>query len=229
MLEISRRPTDPVRLGRPTSTTLVVANPSSRTVTGLLRDAWQPTAGATANRFPGRRPVTGAPLRTPLQPVRRGGLARARRHRPRSRASRAGLASADDRRAVWSGRCRRSSPASTFRRDWRGCATSTAGRRCGCAVRARSSTPCGSTCRATTSARSTGGRRHATVTWSSAPGSPKRDSWLTARTRSSPSRSPASRPPVTGLRQTTRPARAPAAMSGVRQAQRQPRRVAPLR
>ena len=31
VLEISRRPTDPVRLGRPTSTTLVVANPSGRT------------------------------------------------------------------------------------------------------------------------------------------------------------------------------------------------------
>ena len=52
VLEISRRPTDPVRLGRPTSTTLVVANPSGRTVTGVLRDAWQPTAGASANRFP---------------------------------------------------------------------------------------------------------------------------------------------------------------------------------
>ena len=44
-LEISRRPTAPVRQGEPTSSTLVVANPSGRRFTGVLRDAWQPTAG----------------------------------------------------------------------------------------------------------------------------------------------------------------------------------------
>jgi len=75
VLEISRRPTDPVRLGSPTSTTLVVANPSGRTVTGVLRDAWQPTAGASANRFPIRlTPGDRVLLRTALQPVRRGDL-----------------------------------------------------------------------------------------------------------------------------------------------------------
>ena len=75
LLEVTRRPTDPVRLGTPTSSTLLVANPSTRTVTGRLRDAWQPTAGARQNRFalrltPGDRVL----LRTPLQPVRRGDL-----------------------------------------------------------------------------------------------------------------------------------------------------------
>jgi uncharacterized protein (DUF58 family) len=75
VLEIARRPTSPVRLGDPTSSTLVVANPSGRTLKGLLRDAWQPTAGARDNRFrisltPGDRVL----LRTPLRPVRRGDL-----------------------------------------------------------------------------------------------------------------------------------------------------------
>jgi uncharacterized protein (DUF58 family) len=74
-LEISRRVTAPVRLGEPTSSTLVVHNPSRRTIAGMLRDAWQPTAGARDNRFrlrltPGDRVL----LRTPLQPVRRGDL-----------------------------------------------------------------------------------------------------------------------------------------------------------
>lgn len=74
-LEVARRETAPVRLGTPTSSTLVVANPTTRTVTGLLRDAWQPTAGADDNRFrlrlaPGDRVL----VRTPLLPVRRGDL-----------------------------------------------------------------------------------------------------------------------------------------------------------
>ncbi len=52
LLEITRRPTAPVRMGDPTSSTLVVANPTGRRFTGILRDAWQPTAGAHGNRFP---------------------------------------------------------------------------------------------------------------------------------------------------------------------------------
>ena len=73
-LEISRRSTDPVRMTYPTSSTLLAVNPSSRTVTGVLRDAWQPTAGATANRFPLRlTPGDRVLLHTPLRPVRRGG------------------------------------------------------------------------------------------------------------------------------------------------------------
>ena len=75
VLEMRRRPTPPVRLGHPTGSTLVVANPSNRRVVGVLRDAWQPTAGARDNRFrlqlsAGDRVL----LRTPLQPARRGDL-----------------------------------------------------------------------------------------------------------------------------------------------------------
>ena len=75
LLEVTRRPTAPVRLGEPTSSTLVVANPTGRRVTGLLRDAWQPTAGAHDNRFPLRlTPGDRVLLHTPLRPVRRGDL-----------------------------------------------------------------------------------------------------------------------------------------------------------
>ncbi len=75
VLEISRREIAPVRLGHPTSATLLVVNPSDRTVTGLLRDAWQPTAGAHDNRFPLRlTPGDRVLLHTPLLPVRRGDL-----------------------------------------------------------------------------------------------------------------------------------------------------------
>ena len=35
-----------VRLGEPCEVTLVVANPGRRTVRGLVRDAWPPSAGA---------------------------------------------------------------------------------------------------------------------------------------------------------------------------------------
>ena len=50
-LEVTRRPgAAPVRQGQTTSTALVVANPGRRRVRGLLRDAWQPSAGATGNR-----------------------------------------------------------------------------------------------------------------------------------------------------------------------------------
>ena len=74
-LEIVRRPTAPVRMGQPTASTLVVANPTGRTVTGILRDAWQPTAGAHDNRFPLRlTPGDRVLLRTPMRPVRRGDL-----------------------------------------------------------------------------------------------------------------------------------------------------------
>ncbi len=74
-LRVSRRPVGSVRLGYPTETTLVVVNESSRTVRATLRDAWQPTAGASDNRHrvrlpPGDRTM----LRTPLLPRRRGDL-----------------------------------------------------------------------------------------------------------------------------------------------------------
>ncbi|MEZ5097397.1 MAG: DUF58 domain-containing protein [Nocardioides sp.] len=74
-LELSRLPLEPVRLGEPTQTTLVVANGGRRRLTGLVRDAWQPTAGATDNRH--RVRLTAGDrvlLTTRLRPVRRGDL-----------------------------------------------------------------------------------------------------------------------------------------------------------
>jgi uncharacterized protein (DUF58 family) len=74
-LALERTPTAPVRLGQPTETALHVTNTGRRRMRGILRDAWQPTAGASGNRHrlalgPGDR----ATLRTPLQPRRRGDL-----------------------------------------------------------------------------------------------------------------------------------------------------------
>lgn len=72
-LEVTRRPVGQVRQGGTTSTELVVANPLDRRVRGVLRDAWQPSAGATGNRHrldlaAGDQVV----LRTGLTPTRRG-------------------------------------------------------------------------------------------------------------------------------------------------------------
>ncbi|WP_110240780.1 DUF58 domain-containing protein [Nocardioides gilvus] len=74
-LAVTRTPTSPVRLGEPTSTTLLVRNTSRRRVDGLARDAWQPTAGATENRHRLRlRGDDRVLLTTPLLPSRRGDL-----------------------------------------------------------------------------------------------------------------------------------------------------------
>jgi uncharacterized protein (DUF58 family) len=74
-LSFERAATAPVRTGSPAETALAVRNDGRRTVHGVVRDAWQPTAGATGNRHdlalrPGRRTV----LRTALLPRRRGDL-----------------------------------------------------------------------------------------------------------------------------------------------------------
>lgn len=74
-LAFVRRPSPSVRMGHPAQTRLVVSNDSTRTVRGVVRDAWQPTAGATDDRHrirlsPGDRAV----LDTPLLPRRRGDL-----------------------------------------------------------------------------------------------------------------------------------------------------------
>lgn len=74
-LDVVRRPTPAVRTGDPAETLLVVENVGRRRVHGVLRDAWQPSAGATGNRHrlrlaPGRRTL----LTTPLLPRRRGDL-----------------------------------------------------------------------------------------------------------------------------------------------------------
>ena len=72
-IELSRTVPARVRLGETVQATLVVTNPGSRRVTGVLRDAWQPSAGAVSTRsrisIPGgeRRAVT-----TTLTPFRRG-------------------------------------------------------------------------------------------------------------------------------------------------------------
>src|SRR5690606_37665476 len=74
-LEVSRRPPGTVRLGDRAQSVLVVHNAGSRTVRAVVRDAWQPSAGASGNRHrirlsPGDRTV----LTTPLLPRRRGDL-----------------------------------------------------------------------------------------------------------------------------------------------------------
>ncbi|TWP33434.1 DUF58 domain-containing protein [Leekyejoonella antrihumi] len=62
-----------VRLGESTATSLVVRNVGRRTMRGVLRDAWAPSAGATANRHPLRlRAQEQARLQTLLAPTRRG-------------------------------------------------------------------------------------------------------------------------------------------------------------
>ncbi len=70
-----RRPLPTVRQGEPTRSDLVVANTGSRPLRGELRDAWQPSAGATGNRHridlaPGDQVL----VSTALRPVRRGDL-----------------------------------------------------------------------------------------------------------------------------------------------------------
>ncbi|MEO9324469.1 DUF58 domain-containing protein [Nocardioides sp. C4-1] len=72
---LERRPTGPARLGHPAETLLVVSNTSGRPVRGVVRDAWQPTAGASVDRHrlrvgPGDRAL----LVTRLLPRRRGTL-----------------------------------------------------------------------------------------------------------------------------------------------------------
>jgi uncharacterized protein (DUF58 family) len=72
-LAVTRRPTGQVRQGQATSTDLLVANSGDRRVRGVLRDAWQPSAGATGNRH--RLDLAAGDqvrLTTPLAPTRRG-------------------------------------------------------------------------------------------------------------------------------------------------------------
>jgi len=72
-LEVTRRPVGQVRQTETTTTELVVVNRGRRRLSGLLRDAWQPSAGSSANRHrldlaAGQQSV----LRTALTPTRRG-------------------------------------------------------------------------------------------------------------------------------------------------------------
>jgi uncharacterized protein (DUF58 family) len=74
-LAVSRRPVGQVRQGERSGTELMVANTGTRRVRGVLRDAWQPSAGAQDNRHR-LDLVAGQQLlvRTPLTPWRRGDL-----------------------------------------------------------------------------------------------------------------------------------------------------------
>jgi uncharacterized protein (DUF58 family) len=74
-LTFARTATPPTRLGEPAETVLSVTNTGRRRVTGILRDAWQPSAGAAPNRHRLRLPA-GERIRctTPLLPLRRGDL-----------------------------------------------------------------------------------------------------------------------------------------------------------
>lgn len=74
-LGLTRRPVGPVRLGETTSSAMVIANPRGRRVRGVLRDAWQPSAGAQDDRH--RLDLVAGQhvlVRTPLTPTRRGDL-----------------------------------------------------------------------------------------------------------------------------------------------------------
>jgi uncharacterized protein (DUF58 family) len=72
-LVIGRDRIQQVRLGMSGTTTLFLTNPTSRRLRGIVRDAWQPSAGATNDRH--RVTVRGGEriaLHTPLTPTRRG-------------------------------------------------------------------------------------------------------------------------------------------------------------
>ena len=73
LVEVTRRPVGQVRQGGSTDTAVLAVNTGPRRVRGVLRDAWQPSAGARDNRHrldlaPGDRVL----LSTPLEPTRRG-------------------------------------------------------------------------------------------------------------------------------------------------------------
>jgi uncharacterized protein (DUF58 family) len=72
-LTVQREPVSAVRLGQPTQAWFVLSNAGKRRVRGLVRDGWQPSAGAGPTRQPldlpsGQR----RRLATDLVPVRRG-------------------------------------------------------------------------------------------------------------------------------------------------------------
>ncbi len=69
----TRLAVEPVRLGGTARSTLVATNTGTRRVRGLLRDAWQPSAGASGNRV-ALDLAGGASTRlvVPLTPTRRG-------------------------------------------------------------------------------------------------------------------------------------------------------------
>ncbi len=72
-LSWQRLPSTPVRLHQDATSVLSVHNTANRTVRGVLRDAWQPSAGAVRERHPLRLSAgQRAELTTRLIPTRRG-------------------------------------------------------------------------------------------------------------------------------------------------------------
>src|SRR4029079_11760169 len=74
-LAVGRQPVGTVRMGYDAESVLLAENTGGRTLRGVVRDAWQPTAGASGNRHgialaPGNRVL----LRSGLRPRRRGDL-----------------------------------------------------------------------------------------------------------------------------------------------------------
>lgn len=68
-----------VRLGESVAVELIVENPGSRRVRGVLRDAWPPSAGATPRHLPLNVPAgERRRLVTTLTPTRRGTARRSR-------------------------------------------------------------------------------------------------------------------------------------------------------
>lgn len=75
-LAVTRSPIGPVRQGYAATSRLLVGNTGTRPVRALLRDAWQPSAGATGNRHRVQlAPAARTTVSTPLLPRRRGDLA----------------------------------------------------------------------------------------------------------------------------------------------------------
>ena len=70
---LDRRTPDRVRLGERAEATLLITNTGRRRITGIVRDAWEPSAGALATRSPLRLPPgERRAVRTLLEPRRRG-------------------------------------------------------------------------------------------------------------------------------------------------------------
>ncbi|PPF15024.1 DUF58 domain-containing protein [Rathayibacter rathayi] len=70
---LERRAPERVRLGERAEATLLVTNTGSRRITGVLRDAWEPSAGALVTRSPVRLPSGERhAIVTVLEPRRRG-------------------------------------------------------------------------------------------------------------------------------------------------------------
>ncbi|WP_420112838.1 DUF58 domain-containing protein [Pseudactinotalea sp.] len=72
---ITRGQMGSVRLTEPATSTLTLVNEGTRRLRGVVRDAWQPTAGAERNRHDlDIRPGEARRVSTPLLPARRGDL-----------------------------------------------------------------------------------------------------------------------------------------------------------